>query len=238
MRLNDQTLNLLFSIFGIFQMQSGKEIWALIQKEFLVEFRERYAIGGILLYVASSVFIVMVAFGELEPTAWNLIFWILFLFASINAVLKSFVRESDNRYIYYYTLTSPIHLLFAKVIYNTCLLFVIGLLLMLALSLIAGSPILEYDIFLLAIFMGALSLALCFTFTSSIAIKADNSATLIAILSFPLIIPIFINLIDLSAVSMALTLDEDILDEISILGSIQLLLCGAGILLFPYLWRS
>lgn len=219
-------------------MISIKEIGSLIRKEFLIEFREKYALGGILLYVATSVFIVMVAFGELEPQYWNLIFWILFLFASINAVLKSFVRESEQRYLYYYTLTHPVNLLFAKVLYNAFLLFLIGCLLMFALSVIAGNPIIAFDIFFLAILMGSTSLSLTFTFISSIAIKADNSATLLAILGFPLTIPIFINLIDLSGIALGLTLDENILDEVTILASIELLLCGAGMLLFPYLWRS
>jgi heme exporter protein B len=219
-------------------MISIKEIGSLIRKEFLIEFREKYALGGILLYVATSVFIVMIAFGELEPEYWNLIFWILFLFASINAVLKSFVRESEQRYLYYYTLTHPVNLLFAKVLYNAFLLCLIGCLLMFALSIIAGNPIISFDIFFLAILMGSISLSLTFTFISSIAIKADNSATLLAILGFPLTIPIFINLIDLSGIALGLTLDENILDEVTILASIELLLCGAGMLLFPYLWRS
>jgi heme exporter protein B len=219
-------------------MISITEIIALIRKEITIEFRELYALGGILLYVATSVFIVMIAFGELEPEFWNLIYWILFLFASINAVLKSFVRESDHRYLYYYTLTHPVNLLLAKVIYNAFLLFLIGCLLMVALSIIAGNPIIAFDIFLLAIVMGSVSLSLTFTFISSIAIKADNSSTLLAILGFPLTIPIFINLIDLSGVALGLTIDENIIDEITILGSIELLLCGAGMLLFPYLWRS
>lgn len=219
-------------------MVSISEIMALIRREFLVEFREKYAIGGILLYVATSVFIVMIAFGELPPETWNLIFWILFLFASINAVLKSFVRESERRYLYYYTLTHPVNLLFSKVLYNTFLLLAIGLLLVLALVFIAGNPIQSPDIFLLAVLMGSFSLSLTFTFISSIAIKADNSATLIAILGFPLTIPILINLIDLSAVSLGLSLDTGIVDEITILGSIELLLISAGMILFPFLWRS
>ncbi len=219
-------------------MLSFSEIAALIRKEILVEFREKYALGGILLYVATSVFIVMIAFGELAPATWNLIFWILFLFASINAVLKSFVRESEKRYLFYYTLTHPVNLLFSKVIYNTGLLMIIGLLLSAALVFIAGNPIESADIFLLAVVMGSFSLSLTFTFISSIAIKADNSATLMAILGFPLTIPIFINLIDLSSVALGLTMDSSITDEVTILGSIELLLIGAGMILFPFLWRS
>ncbi len=221
-------------------MFSPKDIAALIRKEFQLEFHQSYAIGGILLYVASSVFVVMVAFRtiEFDATLWNLVFWIVFIFASINAVLKSFVSESSDRYLYYYQLTHPINILFSKVIYNTLLLFVIGLLLMFSLIIISASPIVHWDIFLLAILMGSLSLSLCFTFISSIAIKADNSATLMAILSFPLIIPILISLIEMTTTALGLSFDQNISRQIAILGSIQLLLCGGGIFLFPYLWRS
>ena len=219
-------------------MFSLAQIWSLLKNEFRIEFREKYAAGGILLYVACSVFIVMVGFKDLTGEEWNVIFWILFLFASTNAVLKSFVRENRERYLYFYSLTHPVNLLFSKVIYNTFLLVIIGSLILLGLTLIAGNEIDDYGIFFLSILMGSFSVSLCFTFVSSIAVKAENSSTLLAILSFPLIIPVFVSVIQMTAVSMGLRIDTNITGELFVLSAIQLLLCGAGIFLFPFLWRS
>ncbi|MEZ4918326.1 MAG: hypothetical protein R2792_04395 [Saprospiraceae bacterium] len=65
--------------------------------------------------------------------------WLIVLFASINAVVKSFVQESGARQIYYYQLADPSMLLLAKIVYNTLLLFVLSVLAFFTYSLIAGT---------------------------------------------------------------------------------------------------
>ena len=72
----------------------------LLHKEFLLEFRQRYALSGIVLYVFSMVFVVYIASIKVQPPVWNILFWLIVLFASINAVVKSFVQESGNRQQY------------------------------------------------------------------------------------------------------------------------------------------
>src|SRR6185503_19853328 len=85
-----------------------KEISALIGKELLIEWRQRYALGGMLLYVIVTVFICYLSFKNvIEVSTWNALFWIIILFASINLSAKSFLQESKGRLLYYYTLSSP-----------------------------------------------------------------------------------------------------------------------------------
>ena len=84
------------------------QFFTLLRKEILLEFRQRYAIGGILLYVVSTVFVVYLSFQQVKPPVWNALFWIISLFAAVNAVVKSFVQESGKRQLYYYSLASPI----------------------------------------------------------------------------------------------------------------------------------
>ena len=67
------------------------QLLILMRKEFLLEFRQGYALGGIVLYVFSMVFVVYVASIQVQPQVWNILFWLIVLFASINAVVKSFV---------------------------------------------------------------------------------------------------------------------------------------------------
>ena len=77
-------------------MQVVREIVVLLKKELLLEWRMKYAISGILLYVLSAVFIIFAAFAEVEATTWNALFWSIILFASINAIVKSFVQENGS----------------------------------------------------------------------------------------------------------------------------------------------
>lgn len=222
-----------FALMNLF-----REIRTLITKDLLLELRSRYAIGGILLYVFSTIFIVYTAFINVQPQTWNAVFWIIALFASVNAILKSFVQENSSQQLYYYSLVSPLAVVLSKIIYNILLLLVLNLLTWLALGFVAGNPVKDMGQFMLALFLGSVGLSITFTFVSAISSKADNNATLMAILSFPLIIPILLTLIKMSANALRLIQDTGIQKDITILFAIDLILLGMAFVLFPFLWRD
>lgn len=219
-------------------MSIFSQILHLLRKEIMLELRQRYAIGGILLYVLSTVFIVYISFQNISPQAWNVLFWVIMLFASVNAVMKSFVQESGYRQLYYYQLLHPVAILLSKMIYNSLLLLLLGILTFIALGFVAGNPVQEAGNFALALFLGSTGFSITFTFVSAIAAKADNSSTLMAILSFPVVIPILLLLVNLSAHSIGLLGSTDIGDKISLLAAVDLILVAMGLVLFPFLWRD
>jgi len=223
---------------NLLPMNLLKEITLLLRKEFTLEFRQSYAISGILLYVLSTVFIIYISFQNVSPQLWNVLFWVIMLFASINAVVKSFVQESGNRQLYYYQIANPLAILLSKMLYNALLLLVLGILTFLALSFVAGDPVEEAGKFALALFLGSIGFSITFTFVSAIAAKADNTSTLMAVLSFPLIIPILLVLVNLSAHSIGLLKGTMITSDIMLLGAVDLILMSLALLLFPYLWRD
>lgn len=219
-------------------MQIVQEILFLLRKELLLEWRQKYAIGGILLYVVSTVFIVFLATLVIAPPIWNILFWIIVLFASVNAIVKSFVQENSNRQIYYYQLADPIAIIVSKMLYNIALLFLIAALSYGAMSIVAENPVRDAGIFWAALFLGSVGFSITFTFISAIASKADNSATLMAILSFPLVIPILGTLMKISRSALALEQDTSLSKDFMILGAIDLILFGLAIILFPFLWKD
>ena len=214
------------------------DIWQLLRKEMVLEWRQKYAISGILLYVLSTVFIVYNATPVLAPEVWNAIFWVMILFASVNAVAKSFVQEHSNRELYYYTLVHPLSVWTAKVVYNTLLLTVLSLLTWAAFHFFRESPVLEGWLFAGVLFSGSLALSILFTFIAALTSKARQSATLLAILGFPLLLPVLLTLLQLSAQSMGLLDGANTRQLLMTLLAVDLLLVGASLLLFPQLWRD
>ena len=67
-----------------------------------------------------------------------------------------------------------------------------------------GDPVKIKWLFWLLIFLGSIGFSIAFTFISAITGKAKQSASLMAILSFPVIIPILITLIRLSKIALRL----------------------------------
>ena len=85
-----------------------QELKALIEKEIRLEWRQRYALNGMLLYIVSTVFVCYMSFTlktkGIEPITWNTLFWIILLFTAVNSITKSFTQERAGRQLYYYTL--------------------------------------------------------------------------------------------------------------------------------------
>jgi len=214
------------------------QIGFLLRKEILLEWRQKYAISGILLYVFSTVFIIYQAIQKVEPDVWNSLFWIIVLFASVNAITKSFVQESGSRQLYYYTLANPMAVILSKILYNTLLLALLSLLAYLGVAYVGSNPVEDLGQFMIALFLGSLGFSIAFTFISAIASKASNSATLMAILGFPVIIPILLMVLQLSAKALRLTMDIGIRQEVVILLAIDLILLAMALILFPFLWRD
>jgi heme exporter protein B len=215
-----------------------KNLIILLRKEFLLEFRQRYAISGIVLYVFSMVFVVYIASIKVQPQVWNILFWLIVLFASINAVVKSFVQESGARQLYYYQIADPVTLLMAKIMYNTLLLLVLSTLAFGAYSVVAGNPVKDYPLFALILLLGSLGFSIAFTFIASIAARANNSATLMAILSFPVVLPILLTLVRLSAIALRLIQDTSYQRDIINLLAVDVILITLTYVLFPYIWKD
>ncbi|UCS94254.1 heme exporter protein CcmB [Echinicola marina] len=218
------------------------EIIVLIKKEITLEWRQKFALNGILLYVVSAVFITYLSVGakqgNLSIPTWNALYWIVILFSSVNAVAKSFVQEHQGRQLYYYMIASPESIILSKIIYNTLLTLILALLGYTVFSIILGNPVQDQPMFILNLLLGAIGFSACLTMVSGIASKASNNATLMAILSFPIIIPILLMAIRISKNAID-GLDRGIsLDKLITLLAINAIIGATAYILFPYLWRS
>ncbi|MGO1242452.1 MAG: heme exporter protein CcmB [Sphingobacterium sp.] len=215
-----------------------QQVKTLVYKDIILEWRSKHAINGILLYVVSTVFVCYQAFKSVDTLVWNALFWIILLFASINAISRSFIQESSYRQLYYYTIINPRAIILSKIIYNSLVMVVLSTIAYAAYSVTFNNPVGDPFLYLVAVFLGSISFASVFTMVSGISAKAGNNSTLMAILSFPVIIPLLIVLIKLSQNALS-GLDRAVSSgEVFVLLSINVITVTISLLLFPYLWRD
>ncbi|MEM1121632.1 MAG: ABC transporter permease, partial [Bacteroidota bacterium] len=176
--------------------------------------------------------------GDIPSPVWNILFWIIILFASVNAIVMSFVQENSQRQLYYYQLAQPLAIILSKIVYNIGLLFLLSTLTFLAMTVVYENPVRNMALFWLILFLGSVGFSITFTFISAIASKAANSFTLMAILTFPIVLPILGTLMTLSANALGLINDTAFAKDIYILLAIDGILLGLAIILFPFLWRD
>lgn len=235
---SNRRLQLRFAVLNLHLINCMKVFGVLLKHEFLLEWRQRNAIGGILLYVLSTVFVVYITFKVVPPLAWIAIYWVIMLFAGTNAIAKSFMQLSAGKMLYYYTTTHPILLLAAKLVYNTIILLCIHFITVGSLTVLVGNPIADLNWFLMIGSVGIIGFSAILTLVSAIAQKANNQSTLMAILSFPVLIPLLVLVIKLSKNALD-GLDRSVsMSTLGNLMAIDVLVLAVALLLFPYLWRE
>lgn len=141
-------------------MSSIHKISTLFKKELLLELRQQYTFYGILLYIASTIFVLYLSMGAPEPAVWNGLFWIQLLFICTNAIAKSFLQEGKGRMLYYYTLTGAMEFILAKLIYNIVLMLFMSLLSLLLFSFFLGTPFAGFIRFAALTCLGGFSISM------------------------------------------------------------------------------
>ncbi|QJX49217.1 ABC transporter permease [Hymenobacter taeanensis] len=213
-----------------------------MQKDFRLEWRQRAALNGMLLYVGSTVFVCYLSFslrgGQLPAPAWNALFWIVLLFSAVNAVAKGFLQESRGRMLYYYTVVRPQAVILAKISYNALLLLGLALVAFFLYALVLGNPVQNVGLFVGNVLLGAVGFASTLTLVSGIAAKATNSSTLMAVLGFPLMVPMLLLLIKVSKNALDGLEFEASQSSLLTLVALNMIVGAVSYLLFPFLWRS
>ena len=214
-------------------------IAALLWKDFRLEMRQQHTLYGILLYISSTIFILSLSVTELSADVWNGIFWIIQLFVCVNAVAKSFLQESRGRMLYYYSVVSPGQFIAAKMIYNLLLMMSMSGLSLLLYVLFLGAPLEKGWMFMGITLLGGASISLVFTLMSAIAAKAEQNAALMAILGFPVILPLLLLLMRLSKTAFNEVFREGALSQlVGLITGLDALIFLLAMVLFPYLWKE
>lgn len=216
-----------------------REVKTLIGKDIRLELKQKYVLNGILLYLLSTVFVTYLAFEEvITPETWNSLFWIILLFVGVNGISKSFVQESPARYIYYYTIVSPQAVVLSKILYNLLLMAILSLLSFGMFLLLMGNQVINSELFIVALLLGSFGLSSILTMVAAIASRASNNFSLMAVLSFPIILPLLLTLMKISDMALSGPEWSGAIGPLAILVTINLAVIILAYLLFPYLWRD
>lgn len=231
-------------------MAALSQLMALMGRELRTEWKQKYALSGLLVYAFTMVFIIGFSFREgLSTPQWNIIFWIVLLFVAVNAVARSFMADTRGQSLYLYTLAPPGLIMLAKLIFSVLLLAGLALLTLLFFLFFAHrAPSFEADTlveqqarmgqFAVITLLGAAGFAANLTLVSAIASRARNAATLVAVLGFPLMIPELIACITagqsaLSGHDWAHSSGEMFFSA----GYFGLMVC-ISLILFPFVWKD
>lgn len=205
----------------------------------MLEMRQQYSLYGVMLYVASTIFVLYLAIEDPNAATWNALFWITQLFVCINAVAKSFLQENKGRMLYFYSICHPAVFVMAKLLYNVVLMAILNLFNLIIFIALMGNPTVLVLQFIGISFLGGIGLSLVFTMLAAIASKAMQQASLMAILGFPIIIPQLLLLIRLSRMAFAeIFRPGAAMQIVLLLLALDFGIILLSVILFPFLWKD
>ncbi len=203
-----------------------------------MEWRQKHSLFGVLLYVGATVFVVYSMNGQPEARVWNALFWLTQLFVAVNSMAKSFLQEHPHRFRYYFTIVRPATFLLAKLTYSSLLMIVMSVISLLLYYVMLGWPVSQGGLFVMLAVTGSLSLSVVFTFLSAIAARAQQNASLMAILGFPLVTPILMILSKLATSALQPVYMPGWWGLALVLVAMDILIVFLGLILFPFLWQE
>lgn len=219
-------------------MKSLSLIWQMVKKDLLLESRQQYTFYGMLLYVASTIFVIYQTMGQPDEKSWNGLFWIVLLFVCVNAVAKSFLQESHGRLLYFYTIAGARDFVLSKLLFNMLLMAGMGLLSLVLFTVLLGNPLEHAGKFLLITCLGGASIGLVFTFLAAIAARARQSTALMAVMGFPLIIPQLLLLMKIAGIAFSSVIQSGLAEMIVLLIALDIMVVLLSVILFPFLWKD
>ena len=215
-----------------------KNIYYLLKVHFRIEIRERFSFYGIVIYLSSTIFLIYLSNQQINLSIWTSLFWVVQLFACVNAVTKNNTVQNNHKLLYYYNVCSPAEYIIANMILNAGFMIILSIINLILFTLFLNFSMTNVLGFTSVACLGGVSISLLFTFLSALAQKADQSASMVVILGFPIIVPLFILIIKLTILFQAPMLNDVYFQYVRILILLDMLVVALSLILFPYIWND
>ncbi|GIV27756.1 MAG: hypothetical protein KatS3mg027_1570 [Bacteroidia bacterium] len=216
-----------------------KELFILLKKEFLLDFRESSGLTSVIVYLISILYSTSLLFkNNYTPVSYSSVYLIIFLFTSIIISYRNFAKEDKNSTIFNYLFYSPIQYILGKIIYSSIMNLVVAFLLFVLFVLFNGLKIENLTLFIINTIGLSIGMGIILTLMGSISNKVQSNFALMSIMSFPLLLPIMI----LSA-KMCIASIQNIPTSMNVkyifsLYSMDIICLMLASVLFPQVWEE
>lgn len=223
-------------------MGATASTYAVVLKDMQSELRTRYALNALVMFVVTTVSIILFALrGEQpHPTVLAGMFWVVVFFAAMSGLSRSFVSEEEKgTALTLQLMAAPTVVYFGKLAFNLVLTLslVLGITLVYTIAF-PGFTIRSIEIFLVTVFLGSFGLASAGTIIAAIIAKANTRGTLYPVLSFPILIVLLMTVMNATAKALEGEPFSEALNDCAVMGSYSMVVTAGSYLLFGYIWKD
>lgn len=214
------------------------KVWAILIKEIKTELRTMYALNAVFLFSFVTLVVVSFSIGGFGVGLHSAFLWIVILFGATSGLGHVFAKEVETHTIDALRLsTGPSEVFLGKFLFNLILVFSLILFVVIfyfiLFSMTVGKPLQFFVILLL----GGLGLVSATTIIAAIVARAKSKGILLVGLSFPILIPFLIIVINGTKDAMSIA-GSDFWDAIKMLLCYSIVTLAGSFLLFDFVWEE
>lgn len=213
----------------------------VFKKDFKSELRSRYVINSLLMFVLVTISIIRFAIGDekIDNEILTGLLWIVIFFSASSGLSRIFVKEEEKETSAALKLSADSSgIIVGKLIFNLVLTFCLNILILILFILITDYQIKNLAGFVFTMLLGNFGLVSASTIIAAIISKANSKGTLYPVLSFPILLPLFLTAINATKLASAGVDTEKLSGEILILISYSVVVTVSSLLLFKYVWED
>ena len=217
-------------------------IISVFKKDWQSELRTRYAINALAMFILVTISVILFSIGQEKVSAHLTggLFWVVIFFSAMSGLSRAFVSEEERgTTLTLQLIAAPSTIYFGKLFFNLVLVFIMNISIVILFYLLFESfIILNVSLFLLSLFLGSTGIAVSSTLIAAIIAKANTKGTLYPVLSFPILLPLILTLMELTKFAMDGDLISDSYAELIVLVSYDVIMATAGYMLFDFIWKD
>src|ERR1035437_3882144 len=176
--------------------------YSLFRKDWQSELRTRYAVNALAMFILVTISVIMFSIGSEKITEYLTggLLWVVIFFSAMSGLSRAFVSEEERgTTMTLQLIASPSTIFSGKLIFNLLLVFIMNFVITILFVILFTSFIIRNILlFALAFLFGNIGIAVSSTIIAAIISKAGSKGTLYPVLSFPILLPLILTLLELT----------------------------------------
>lgn len=219
-----------------------RSVVAVFLKDWHSELRTRYAISALIMFVITTISIILFSLGSegASQDALAGMLWVVVFFAAMSGLSRTFVTEEERGTSMTLQLMAlPSVVYFGKLLFNLVLVVALNILTVTLYAIfINGFVIRTPAIFIVTIALGSVGFASAATIIAAIIARASTKGTLYPVLSFPILLPLLLTVINATRLAAEGAFFQEAGGEFQILISYIIVVTTISYLVFDYVWKD
>lgn len=217
-------------------------VLSVFEKEVKSELRNRYSISAVVLFIITTITIILFASAgeDITPGMASGLIWIIMFFSAMTGLGRSFVSEEERGTSLYLKLTTSAGAIyFGKLIFNIVLSLSLNTIAVILFFLFLDSLKLRaFETFVITHLLGSIGIAGASTIISAIIARANTKGALFPVLSFPIILPLLMFGIETTRFSLDGTPFDSAMNNFGMMFSYSGIIITLSYFLFDFVWKE